>query len=520
MLIFALLLFPQESPWVETQSGTLPLVLSAPHGGLKKPSEMADRTRGVLKRDTNTREVLFKLADEIELRTGQRPFLVASNLHRIKLDPNRELEEAAQGDEAAGKAWSVYHGALERAGRSARALGQGRALVLDIHGHAHEEDWIELGHAVSAANLAKPDSELSDSEWIRGSSSLGARLEDAGLRAVPSPSIPHPAGKPYFNGGYITRRHRGEGLRSIQLELPWSVRKAANHSWSIPAMADAVVLFLAENFVVPPMAIEAVPIGDIGRFAVFHDVFTRRVDIFGVQVLGTPNLPEEKLLHASRVLAEWLDNNEDGLVDDVRVLEILREEGAFLVMPKRERDMRQIGRHFSAWDEAGWRMGQDLYGEETRPDGAPHSCDAEGKRLAGRFDASLEEVLHLVSHGWEHAYPETFGFGVDSKLTRAMNVARGGEFERVPRRYPKNAWYTYDDRTCDYECQAAEYFYWALTTLLGGQDFPGRKEEIGHEWRPTTTMDLLETDPGVYEILTNPEFNLPRVLPDGHYRGG
>ena len=101
-----------------------------------------------------------------------------------------------------------------------------------------------------------------------------------------------------------------------------------------------------------------------------------------------------------------------------------------------------------------------------------------------------------------------------------MDLARGGRFDRTPRRYPKDAWYTYDDRTCDYECQAAEYFYWALTTLLGGQDFPGRAEEIGREWRPTTAEALLETDSAVYELLSNPEFALPRVLPDGHYRDG
>ena len=520
LILLSLLLFPQDSPWVETRQGTLPLVLSAPHGGGEKPASMKDRTRGILKRDSGTREVLFGLAEAIELRTGRRPFLVASNLHRVKLDPNRDVEEAAQGDREAALAWAAYHGALEEAGRAAKALGGGRALILDIHGHGHEENWTELGHAVSAEILAKPDEELEDVGWIRGPTSLGAFFEHADLRAVPSPSIPHPDGKPYFTGGYITRRHRGDGLRSIQLELPSSLRKTENLPWSVPALADAVTPFLAEHFGIPPISLHPSPLPEEGPLAVFSNSFDRHVEVFGVQILATPGLDHGKLVHAAHVLAEWLDNDENGIVDEPVVVEILREGGAFLVMPARERDMRRLERHFETWEESGWRMGQDLYGEETLPEGAPHARGEDGKRVPGRFDASLEEVLHLVSHGWERGFSDTFGFERGSKLCDAMDLARGGRFDRIPRRYPKDAWYTYDDRTCDYECQAAEYFYWALTTLLGGQDFPGRAEDIGHEWRPTTAEALLETDPAVYELLSDLEFALPRILPDGHYRDG
>ena len=108
---------------MDTRRGTLPLVLSAPPGGSEKPASMADRTLGVLQRDSGSREILFGLADAIELRTGRRPFLVASNLHRVKLDPTREVEEAAQGDEKSIAAWTAYHWALEEAGRAAKALG-------------------------------------------------------------------------------------------------------------------------------------------------------------------------------------------------------------------------------------------------------------------------------------------------------------------------------------------------------------------------------------------------------------
>jgi len=104
---------------------------------------------------------------------------------------------------------------------------------------------------------------------------------------------------------------------------------------------------------------------------------------------------------------------------------------------------------------------------------------------SNEFDASIEEVLHLITNGYVALYPDRFGLNYrrPSDLTRAMDVARGGQFTLIPRQYPDNAWYSYDDYTCDYECMAVEYFYWALTSILGGQDFPQRAEWIENEWR-------------------------------------
>ena len=60
-----------------------------------------------------------------------------------------------------------------------------------------------------------------------------------------------------------------------------------------------------------------------------------------------------------------------------------------------------------------------------------------------------------------------------------------------------------------------EYVYWGLTSMLGAQ--AQRCSEIEHEWRPCTSAALNETDPELVTLLTNPEFNLPNVLPDGDY---
>jgi len=62
-----------------------------------------------------------------------------------------------------------------------------------------------------------------------------------------------------------------------------------------------------------------------------------------------------------------------------------------------------------------------------------------------------------------------------------------------------------------------EYIYWALTSILGAQDFPRRSEEIGHEWKLNTREKVQETDPLVFELLTDPTYKFPTLLPDGKY---
>ena len=248
------------------------------------------------------------------------------------------------------------------------------------------------------------------------------------------------------------------------------------------------------------------------RLACFLPSFNRSTEVFGVVVVATARTRDEDITHAANVLAQYLDNDEDGAVDDPRVHELLVREGAFLAMFANEREMERLEADFDAIEARGFFIGQGLHGEETIPNGPPN------RKTRGRFDATIEEVLHLVSNGWSEVHPDAFGYEPGSRLTDAMDLARGGRHLRMPDRYPDAAWYHYDDTTCDYQCMAAEYLYWALTTLAGGQDYPGRREEIVIEWECTTPEELESTDSAVYELLTDERYRLPRRLPDGSYR--
>ena len=235
----------------------------------------------------------------------------------------------------------------------------------------------------------------------------------------------------------------------------------------------------------------------------YFKYFCKTTEVFGVKIYATENVANDKIFHAASVLAQYLDNDEDGFVDNELVLNELVEKKVWLLMVENKSELDAairippMGKPF-----------QDLHDEEvTLINGSP------------RFDASLEEVLHLITqHGYAEVYPNIFGENKDSEISKAMNMARGGYFKNVPNSYPSDAWYTYDDKTCDYSCQITEYTYWALTSILGGQNYPGRLDEIKQEWRLNTKEKVKNSDPIVFSLMTDPQFSLPTNIPDGKYR--
>lgn len=218
--------------------GELPLVISAPHGGRLKPETMADRTYGVRSEDSNTQDLARRIAAEVKKATGRQMTLVISQLHRSKLDPNREIKEAAQGDKMAETVWGEYHAFIEEALRAAVAR-HGRAFFIDLHGQSHPDVRVELGYLHDPLDYAKPASELNTPAFVKagslaylmklnpgldytallhGPESLGALLEARSFLATPSPRMPVPS-LPYYRGGYTTFRHIPETPQVAGLQV-------------------------------------------------------------------------------------------------------------------------------------------------------------------------------------------------------------------------------------------------------------------------------------------------------------
>ena len=251
--------------------------------------------------------------------------------------------------------------------------------------------------------------------------------------------------------------------------------------------------------------------GKNDRLPGLKSALPKHVQVFGLYIQATDRVPDAKLLHAADITADFLDNDRDGKPDNPKVNDKLWNERSAIVMGYDERELERLHDRYGEMF-ADYAL-QGLYATETLPNAGPHNPESR------EFDASIEEILHIItSVGYAGVYPKVFGERRGSELANAMDIARGGYFRTVPRRYPASAWYSYDDRTCDYGCQSTEYVYWTLTSLLNGQDFKGRGENIEHEWKLNTPKKLRAKDKSIVKILTDPKYHVPTRLPDGKYR--
>lgn len=218
--------------YVEYQEGTLPIILSVPHGGAVTPASIPDRTcfNATTVTDAFTIETAKAIQQAMYNATGCFPHLVICNLKRTKLDCNRAIEEAACKNAEAEKAWQEYHAFLVQAREQIYQMHGDEGLFIDLHGHGHPIPRIELGYRLTSADLELTDSVLnlprytqksslrllalnnennfSHAQLLRGEYAIGSLLGALNYPSVPSQQIPSPGiDEPYFNGGYNTATH-------------------------------------------------------------------------------------------------------------------------------------------------------------------------------------------------------------------------------------------------------------------------------------------------------------------------
>lgn len=243
-----------EHEWTEVIAGDIPLVITVPHGGTKKPEGMADRTckddRGRIVRGTDsyTQEVSRFIREAFMGKYNKQPYIIINHIARRKVDQNRPLDYAACGDEKGMEAWHNFHSAADST--LAHAVQEfGYAFYIDLHGHGHSNQRLELGYALAKGDLQKtfkrqdmekyaakssmanyikkyPDADIW--ELLFGEHAFGTYINHGGIPATPSMQDPHPVdNEAFFGGGYNTRRYTSSDYPDVfGLQIEMHYRKA------------------------------------------------------------------------------------------------------------------------------------------------------------------------------------------------------------------------------------------------------------------------------------------------------
>ncbi len=237
--------------YIEYQVGTLPIVISVPHGGYTSPNSIPDRTcnNPVFATDAFSIELAEKISASLFELTGCYPHIIYNHLKRSKLDCNRNLSDGACGNPEAKIAWNEFHNYIDTAQLIANIKFNENTIYIDLHGHGNSIQRIELGYLLYDDELELADSilntskyinystvknlvynnaaNLSHSQLLRGDLALGTLLGNKGYPSVPSLQIPFPGTKTnYYSGGYNIAEHTcyasGNTVNGVQMECNYS----------------------------------------------------------------------------------------------------------------------------------------------------------------------------------------------------------------------------------------------------------------------------------------------------------
>ena len=247
------LLAASDANLVLIQSGTLPIILTAPHGGRTAIPGVAQRNIAgkpgggagyVLGGDSETDVLVQGMAAEIKALTGKDVYLVMARFQRRYIDANRP-PEIAYDSPASQPYYDQYHQAIRRFVDEIRNNHRA-GLLIDVHGQVKFPDALVRGtlngHSVSKliARAGIPA--------ITGPRGLFGQLEQSGFRVFPDNTVP-PSGRyedAGFNGGFTTQHygsHTVDGIDAVQFEFGSKYRAKAEIDQSARKAAKAIGAF-------------------------------------------------------------------------------------------------------------------------------------------------------------------------------------------------------------------------------------------------------------------------------------
>ena len=221
--------------YIELNHGSIPLILSVPHGGELICEEIPTRSSGIRGIDKNTIFLAQDLIRQIQkiylIRTDkiEKPSFIFCNIARSKIDLNRPIDKAFnQNSTIAKEVYMFYHNAI-RNYIAHNIEVYNKSLLLDIHGFetknrppGFRDVDIILGTDNLKSLFAKPIKKRKWSNNIRGD--IIKKFLELDIPIAPG----HPRRREYLlSGGYITKKYGASQIRrseTIQIEFSDRIR--------------------------------------------------------------------------------------------------------------------------------------------------------------------------------------------------------------------------------------------------------------------------------------------------------
>lgn len=226
--------------YIEYEKGQIPLILTAPHGGNIKPSNMDMRESGVFDRDDYTAELTIDIIKEFEKQINKTPYYLIADISRKIVDLNRQEEEAYELNEAKA-IYDTFHNTIKEYEKEIEEKF-GKGIYIDIHGQSHPKAYLEFGYLLDNEILRQHDHEInlhknrssirtlsnfskeSFIDQLKGPHSLGSLMCNEGYDSIPSIKLPYASDGNYFEGAYDTITYgslNGRNISGIQIEFPY-----------------------------------------------------------------------------------------------------------------------------------------------------------------------------------------------------------------------------------------------------------------------------------------------------------
>ena len=213
--------------YIEFKKGSVPVILSCPHGGFLKPNFIPNKLRGSQLADKNKYFITKKIIQELNKKTI-KPYYILSKIHRSKVDFNRPARAHDAYNHHSVEAKEIhnfYHQILEDFYEECISL-YGKSLVIDLHGftkpHINYPDII-FGNIFGKTLKVVLNSNSKDSEVFWVFSNMVKELSkqfslDDGLGITDFNLA--------YSGGYITHQFfKKENVNAFQLEIAKYIRE-------------------------------------------------------------------------------------------------------------------------------------------------------------------------------------------------------------------------------------------------------------------------------------------------------